>query len=135
MCLLLLVLLETLLALIAGELTVRGALWQTLRLRSRSRALGGNSVALDHTNILRVWIAAAAHVRWLDLPIDGIFVLAARIGSGTNANLASIVLMMAALRWCVTNHVHVRAAAWVVLLAVVGGELVLVLEEGVLGTL
>lgn len=43
--------------------------------------------------------------------------------------------MMAGLCRGVTDHVHVWTAAGIVLLAVVGGELILVLEERVLGSL
>ena len=108
-------------------------------MRARARALGCDGVALDHADVLGVRIAATSHVSGLDLSIDGIFVLATRVGTCTdvlsNSNLASVVLVVAALGWGVTDHVHVRAATRVVLLAIVGGELVLILEEGVLGAL
>lgn len=135
LCLLLLVLLQAFLALVAGQFTVRRALGHALSLRPRARALRCYRVAFDHADVLRVGVASTAHVSWLDLSIDGVLVLTA--GVGTDADLAAVVLVvhveLASGR--VADHVHMRPARWVVLLAVVGGELILVLEEGVLGAL
>ena len=81
-------------------------------------------------------MVALAHICWLDLSIDRVFVLAA--GVAADAYLAAIVLVMwihLVVRGRVADHVHVRAAVRVVLLPVVRRELVLVLQERVLGAL
>ena len=136
------ILFESFLALIARQLAMRRALGHALSLCPAAGTLGGNRVALDNAHVVRIArVAATARVGRLDLPVDGVLVLAARVPS--DPDLAPRVLVVriqlaacssAALVGS-TNHVHVRPTVRVVLLAVVGGELVLVLEEGVLGAL
>ena len=132
---LLFVLLEAFLALVARQFAVGRPLGHALCLSSGARALRSNRISLYASDGL--WILVAlAHICWLDLSIDRIFVLTA--GVAADAYLAAVVLMMwIHLVVCrsVADHVHVRAAVRVVLLPVVRRELVLVLQERVLGAL
>ena len=139
--LLLLVLFQAFLALVAGQLAVICALGHALGLGTTRRvcvalALRGDSVRATATalrgSLPRLATARSAsgpQVGWLDLSIDRIFVLAGGVVS-SDSDLASIVLMVG--RASIAEHVHVRPAVRVVLLAVVRGELVLVLQEAVL---
>lgn len=69
------------------------------------------------------------------MQVDGVLILAARVGP--NSNLAAIVLVVDVQlrRLAVADHIHVRTAIGVVFLSVVGRKLVFVLQEGVLGAL
>lgn len=133
LCLLLLVLFKAFFALVTGQLTVGCPFGHVLGLRRR--ALRADRAPFHDTERLNNCVGRAAHVARFVLQVDRIFILAACVRP--IANLAPVVLVVNAelRRLAVGNHVHVRSTVRVVLLAVIRRKLVLVLEEGVLGTL
>ena len=137
MCLL--VLFQALLALVAGQLTVRCALGHALTLGCASRALRCDSAALNQADVLATsgaW-SANTHIRWVDLAIDRVLILATSVSTGAHCNLTCVVLMVRihlisptlGSRCRIANHGHVRPTARIVLLPIVSGKLVLVLQE------
>jgi len=125
--LLLLVLFESLLALVTRQLAMWRPLRHALRLGTRSRTLGCDSVTFDHADVLGIRIRTTAHVGRFDLPIDGVFVLAARVAPDADLTTVVLVVHVQLAGRGISDHAHVGTAARVVLLAVVSRELVLVL--------
>lgn len=141
LCLRLLILLKSLLALIACQLTMRGALGHALGLSAATTAFRCDSVALDHPNVVRIarGTGLATYISRLYLPVNRVLVLAAGVGADADLRAGVLVVgcQLVGLAACLvaSNHVRVGTTVGIVLLAIVRGELVLVLEEGVLGSL